>query len=80
MAIATHQRVLSDDLLARCGERAPIYDRENRFFDEDFAELRHAGYLRKYSTPSPIWRSSSRPLAHISTRLRKTGQKGLITA
>jgi alkylation response protein AidB-like acyl-CoA dehydrogenase len=37
--------VLSDELLARCAERAPIYDRENRFFDEDFAELRDAGYL-----------------------------------
>ena len=46
MAIATHQHVLSDSILARCGERAPIYDRDNRFFDEDFAELRDAGYLR----------------------------------
>src|SRR5262249_22633874 len=26
-------------------ERAPIYDRENRFFTEDFEELRDAGYL-----------------------------------
>ena len=46
MAVATHQRVLSDDLLARCAERAPVYDRENRFFTEDFEELRQAGYLR----------------------------------
>ena len=46
MAIATKQRVLSDDILARCAERAPIYDRENRFFTEDFEELRQAGYLR----------------------------------
>jgi alkylation response protein AidB-like acyl-CoA dehydrogenase len=38
--------VLSDDILRRCGERAPIYDQENRFFDEDFEELRAAGYLR----------------------------------
>jgi alkylation response protein AidB-like acyl-CoA dehydrogenase len=38
-------RVLSDDLLARCDERAPGYDRENRFFTEDFDELRSAGYL-----------------------------------
>ena len=45
MAIATEQRVLSDDILARCAERAPIYDRENRFFTEDFEELRRAGYL-----------------------------------
>src|SRR6266581_4638845 len=45
MAIATHHRVLADDILVRCAERAPLYDRENRFFDEDFAELRQAGYL-----------------------------------
>jgi alkylation response protein AidB-like acyl-CoA dehydrogenase len=31
--------------LARCLERAPGYDRENRFFDEDFEELRKANYL-----------------------------------
>src|SRR5438874_12609751 len=37
--------LLSDDMLARFRERAPIYDRENRFFDEDFEELRRAGYL-----------------------------------
>jgi alkylation response protein AidB-like acyl-CoA dehydrogenase len=37
--------ILSEELLARCRERGPIYDRENRFFDEDFAELRDAGYL-----------------------------------
>lgn len=45
MAIATPSHVLSDDILQRCYERAPVYDRENRFFDEDFAELRDAGYL-----------------------------------
>jgi hypothetical protein len=46
MAIATQQFVLSDAILARCAERASIYDRDNRFFTEDFAELRDAGYLR----------------------------------
>ena len=38
--------VLTDALLQRCRERAAIYDRENRFFTEDFEELRDAGYLR----------------------------------
>ena len=28
------------EMLARFDERAPMYDRENRFFDEDFEELR----------------------------------------
>ncbi len=31
--------------LDRCHERAPVYDRENRFFQEDFDELKDAGYL-----------------------------------
>ena len=37
--------VLTEEMLARFDERAPQYDRENRFFDEDFAELRASGYL-----------------------------------
>jgi alkylation response protein AidB-like acyl-CoA dehydrogenase len=38
--------VLSDDLLRRLHERAPAYDRENRFFAEDFEDLRKSGYLK----------------------------------
>ena len=37
---------LSQTLLERCRERAPGYDRENRFCQEDFDELKAAGYLR----------------------------------
>lgn len=37
--------VLSNEMLERFDERAPVYDRENRFFTEDFEELRKAGYL-----------------------------------
>lgn len=44
--VTTDRQVLSEDILARCLERAPIYDRENRFFTEDFEELRNAGYLK----------------------------------
>jgi alkylation response protein AidB-like acyl-CoA dehydrogenase len=32
-------------MLARFDERAPIYDRENRFFNEDLEELAASGYL-----------------------------------
>ena len=32
-------------MLARFAERAPVYDRENQFFQEDFDELKAAGYL-----------------------------------
>ena len=37
--------LLTDEMLARFDERAPIYDAENRFFHEDFEELRASGYL-----------------------------------
>jgi alkylation response protein AidB-like acyl-CoA dehydrogenase len=37
--------LLTEDMLARFDERAPVYDRENRFFDEDFEELKQSGYL-----------------------------------
>ena len=37
---------LTEALLERCRERAPVYDRENRFCQEDFDELKAAGYLR----------------------------------
>jgi alkylation response protein AidB-like acyl-CoA dehydrogenase len=40
-----HDLVLSDALLSRCAERCAGYDRDNRFFEEDFAELKAAGYL-----------------------------------
>jgi alkylation response protein AidB-like acyl-CoA dehydrogenase len=39
------ERCLSDELLARFASRAATYDRENRFFDEDFEDLRAAKYL-----------------------------------
>ena len=38
--------VLSDSLLETFRARAAGYDRENRFFQEDFDDLRQAGYLR----------------------------------
>jgi alkylation response protein AidB-like acyl-CoA dehydrogenase len=45
MTITATADLLTDDMLARFDERAPVYDRENRFFDEDFEELRRSGYL-----------------------------------
>lgn len=41
----TSTTVLTDAMLERFARRAPEYDRENRFFTEDFEELRDAGYL-----------------------------------
>src|SRR6185437_15480332 len=37
---------LTPALLERCRKRAAGYDRDNKFFSEDFEELRDAGYLR----------------------------------
>src|SRR5690242_13242407 len=39
------KNVLSDEMLERFASRAGAYDRENRFFEEDFNELRAAKYL-----------------------------------
>ena len=38
--------LLTEDMLERFRTRAPAYDRENRFFQEDFDELKAAGYLK----------------------------------
>ncbi|NNF27992.1 MAG: acyl-CoA dehydrogenase, partial [Gemmatimonadetes bacterium] len=46
MAITNGTSLLTTELLERCSERAGSYDRENRFFQEDFDELREAGYLK----------------------------------
>jgi alkylation response protein AidB-like acyl-CoA dehydrogenase len=37
--------LLDAEMLSRFDERAPLYDRENRFFEEDWEELRRSGYL-----------------------------------
>ena len=36
---------LTEEMLLRFQERASVYDQENRFFTEDFEELRASGYL-----------------------------------
>ena len=46
VSLARHVKsVLNEEMLARFSVRADSYDRENRFMDEDFAELRAAKYL-----------------------------------
>jgi alkylation response protein AidB-like acyl-CoA dehydrogenase len=41
----TTEYVLSEDMLRSFAERCGHYDRENRFFHEDFEDLKRAGYL-----------------------------------
>src|SRR5438270_1587705 len=43
---AASSSVLTQPLLERCRERAPGYDRDNKFCLEDFNELKVAGYLK----------------------------------
>ncbi len=43
--ILRERALLDDEMLARFDERAPVYDRENRFFTEDLDDLRASGYL-----------------------------------
>lgn len=45
MATTAQTSRLPDAMLARFADRAPGYDRDNRFFEEDFSELKQAGYL-----------------------------------
>ena len=65
-------------MLARFDERAPIYDRENRFFDEDFAELERRASSTSPSRPS----SAAAAPASTSTRqlLRRLGYHAPATA
>src|SRR6185436_15106272 len=37
--------ILTTDILERCASRAAGYDRDNKFFQEDFDELKASGYL-----------------------------------
>ncbi len=48
---ASAASLLTSEMLARFESRAATYDRENRFFDQDFEELRATGYLR---LPVPV--------------------------
>jgi hypothetical protein len=41
--VATTTSPFTDEMLDRFAERAPAYDRENRFSQEDFDELKASG-------------------------------------
>jgi alkylation response protein AidB-like acyl-CoA dehydrogenase len=46
MSAVVGASVLTPELLERCRQRAAGYDKDNRFCQEDFDELKAAGYLR----------------------------------
>jgi alkylation response protein AidB-like acyl-CoA dehydrogenase len=76
--LASTQSVLSDDLLERCAQRAAVYDRENRFFLEDFEELRQAGYLL-IAVPEEFG-GLGRSLAEICQDQRRLARRSAPTA
>ena len=43
--VAVSSQILSDDLLKRCMDRAASYDQDNKFFTEDFEEIKNTGFL-----------------------------------
>jgi alkylation response protein AidB-like acyl-CoA dehydrogenase len=45
MPVTNTASILTTELLERCAARAAGYDRDNRFFHEDFEDLKAAGYL-----------------------------------
>lgn len=46
MGIGLQAQFLADGIIERCGQRAPTYDKDNKFFADDFAELTGAGFLK----------------------------------
>jgi alkylation response protein AidB-like acyl-CoA dehydrogenase len=69
---------LTDDMLARFADRAAIYDRENRFAQEDFDELKQSGYL-DLALP-PEFGGPGLPLAEVVHLQRKLAYHAAPTA
>jgi alkylation response protein AidB-like acyl-CoA dehydrogenase len=69
---------LSDERLERFATRAEGYDRENRFFEEDFEELRESGYL---VLPVPVeLGGGGASLADVCAEQRRLGYHAAATA
>jgi alkylation response protein AidB-like acyl-CoA dehydrogenase len=69
---------LTEEMLARFDERAPAYDRENRFFTEDFEELRSSGFFAA-SLP-PEFGGAGMRLNEINRMLRRIAYVAPATA
>jgi alkylation response protein AidB-like acyl-CoA dehydrogenase len=70
--------VLGDDVVERCGARAAGYDRENRFFTEDWEELREAGYL-VMAVPTELG-GLGRDLSQVCAETRRLAARAPATA
>src|SRR5437868_10535040 len=69
---------LTQALLERCRERAPGYDRDNKFCLEDFNELKAAGYL-KMGIPKEFG-GVGMTLAQVARETRRLAQYAPATA
>jgi alkylation response protein AidB-like acyl-CoA dehydrogenase len=78
MAASLAESVLSEPLLETLRSRAGTYDRENRFFQEDFDDLRQAGYLR-LAIPRELG-GYGLPLAGVARETRRLAQYAPATA
>ena len=76
--VLSDQRVLSDELFQTFGERAPSYDRENRFFTDDFDDLRLAGYL-EVAVPTELG-GGGMNLAQVCQEQRRLAYRAPATA
>ncbi len=70
--------LLSQDILDRCRERAPGYDAENRFFFEDFEELKDADY-NTMNVPKELG-GSGRTLSEVCHEQRRLAMYAPATA
>jgi alkylation response protein AidB-like acyl-CoA dehydrogenase len=74
----TSTTVLSDAIIARCGERAAGYDRDNCFFSDDFKELQGAGFL-KLAVPETFG-GAGMSLAQVCREQRRLAYRAPATA
>jgi alkylation response protein AidB-like acyl-CoA dehydrogenase len=74
----TNESVLSDDMLRAFAERCGHYDRENRFFQEDFDDLKRAGYLTM-AVPKELG-GRGMNLAQVAREQRRLGYYAPATA
>ena len=70
--------VLPEESLTRFGDRAATYDRENRFFSDDFEELRANGYL-KMAVPEDLG-GLGFSLAEVAAHQRRLAYRAPATA
>lgn len=75
---STRSTLLTDEMLRRFDERAPVYDRENRFFAEDLDELRESGYLLS-AVPTELG-GAGLPLVEVSKLQKRLAYHAPATA